>query len=183
MRHEHEIRGYDWVQEAKEIHMQCLAAGWWDPYPNKMDRFETAMMLAISELAEGLEGWRKDLRDDHLPQYMMFEVEIADTIIRLLDSAAAYGVTSMLVQVMAREHVAYEQLKNKAVAEQLLYIARCICAFDPAVAIPTAFAATIHVACIHNIDLIKIISDKRDYNARRKDHQKDERAKKGGKKI
>lgn len=183
MRHETEIRNYNWVQEAKEIHFQCLEAGWWDPYPNKMDRYETAMMLAISEAAEALEGWRKDLRDDHLPQHMMFEVEIADIIIRLLDSAGAYGVTSMLPQVMARETVAYDMLKKRAVPEQLLYVCRCLTMFDPAVAIPTAFAATIHVACIHDIDLIKIISDKRDFNAVRLDHKKENRAKKGGKKI
>lgn len=46
------------------------------------------LMLAVSELAEALEGHRKDLRDDKLPHRAMFEVEIADCIIRLLDTAA-----------------------------------------------------------------------------------------------
>lgn len=43
------------------------------------------LMLATSELAEALEGHRKNLMDDKLTHRKMFEVEIADCIIRLLD--------------------------------------------------------------------------------------------------
>ena len=35
------------------------------------------LMLAVSELAEALEGHRKDLMDDKIPERKMFEVEIA----------------------------------------------------------------------------------------------------------
>lgn len=45
------------------------------------------LMLVTSELAEALEGDRKNLMDDKLPHRKMFEVEIADAIIRLLDIA------------------------------------------------------------------------------------------------
>lgn len=45
------------------------------------------LMLATSELAEALEGHRKSLMDDKLPHRLMFEVEIADCVIRLLDIA------------------------------------------------------------------------------------------------
>jgi hypothetical protein len=48
------------------------------------------LMLAVSELGEGLEAYRKDLNDDHLPQYKGLEVEIADCIIRLMDTG--YGL-------------------------------------------------------------------------------------------
>lgn len=44
-------------------------------------------MLMVSELAEGFEGVRKDLMDDHLPNRKMVEVELADAIIRILDFA------------------------------------------------------------------------------------------------
>jgi len=44
-------------------------------------------MLTTSELAEALEGDRKNLMDDKLPQYKMFDVEIVDTFIRLFDIA------------------------------------------------------------------------------------------------
>jgi hypothetical protein len=46
------------------------------------------LALMHSELSEALEGDRKGLMDDHLPQYRMFDVELADCIIRILDTAA-----------------------------------------------------------------------------------------------
>lgn len=45
------------------------------------------LMLAVSELAEALEGDRKNLQDDKLPQYKMFDIEIVDCFIRLFDIA------------------------------------------------------------------------------------------------
>lgn len=45
------------------------------------------LMLVTSELAEALEGDRKNLNDDKLPHYRMFDVEIADAFIRLFDIA------------------------------------------------------------------------------------------------
>lgn len=54
--------------------------------------FGELMMLAVSELSEALEGDRKDLMDDKLPHRRMAEVEIADCIIRLLDTAEGLGM-------------------------------------------------------------------------------------------
>ena len=48
-------------------------------------------MLTVSELAEAMEGIRKDLPDDKLPQFTMETVEIADAIIRMMDQAHARG--------------------------------------------------------------------------------------------
>ena len=45
------------------------------------------LMLAVSELSEAMEGHRKNLQDDKLPHRKMFEVEIADCLIRLFDIA------------------------------------------------------------------------------------------------
>lgn len=47
------------------------------------------LMLTTSELAEALEGDRKNLMDDKLPHRKMFDVEIVDTFIRLFDIAGA----------------------------------------------------------------------------------------------
>ena len=47
------------------------------------------LMLIVSELAEAMEGHRKNLQDDKLPHRPMLEVELADTLIRLLDLAGA----------------------------------------------------------------------------------------------
>lgn len=48
-------------------------------------------MLAVSELAEALEGHRKNKKDDKLPQYPMAVVELADCVIRVLDTVHGLG--------------------------------------------------------------------------------------------
>ncbi len=48
------------------------------------------LMLIVSELAEAMEGDRKNLMDDHLPNRKMFDCEIADAFIRLFDLAGEY---------------------------------------------------------------------------------------------
>lgn len=50
------------------------------------------LMLTVSELAEAMEGDRKNLMDDKLPHRKMFEVEIADAIIRIFDIAGGMGL-------------------------------------------------------------------------------------------
>lgn len=47
--------------------------------------------LMHSELSEALEGERKNLMDDKLPHRRMAEVELVDTIIRILDYAGGFG--------------------------------------------------------------------------------------------
>lgn len=49
------------------------------------------LMLVVSEIAEAMEGERKDLMDDKLPHRPMAEVELADAVIRICDYAAGHG--------------------------------------------------------------------------------------------
>jgi len=66
---------------------------WWhDPKTGaKLDRNVGEMLCLVhSEISEALEGHRKNLMDDHLPHRKMFEVELADTLIRIFDIAGAY---------------------------------------------------------------------------------------------
>lgn len=50
------------------------------------------LMLIVTEVAEAMEGWRKDQVDDHLPHRKMVEVELADAVIRIGDLAGGLGL-------------------------------------------------------------------------------------------
>jgi NTP pyrophosphatase (non-canonical NTP hydrolase) len=79
-----------------ELATRCHAANktWWrDPATGgllKRNKGEL-LMLIVSELAEAMEGERKDLMDDKLPHRRMAEVEMADAVIRILDYCGAHG--------------------------------------------------------------------------------------------
>lgn len=49
------------------------------------------LMLIVSEVAEAMEGERKNLMDDKLPHREMAEVELADTVIRICDYCGRWG--------------------------------------------------------------------------------------------
>lgn len=51
----------------------------------------TRLMLIVTEIAEAMEGHRKNLNDDHLPNRKMVEVELADAVIRICDLAGSEG--------------------------------------------------------------------------------------------
>lgn len=50
------------------------------------------LMLVVTEIAEAMEGHRKSLPDDHLPDFSMLTVELADAIIRILDLAGGLNL-------------------------------------------------------------------------------------------
>ena len=76
---------------AKAVH--AANKKWWqDPktgLPIKRNRGEL-IALMHSELSEALEGERRNLMDDKLPQYPMAVVEIVDAMIRELDYLAGF---------------------------------------------------------------------------------------------
>lgn len=80
---------------SKEIHQDNVDAGWWTDLSTglKKDRnVGELLMLVVSEVAEAMEGVRKDLPDDKLPHRKMFEVELADALIRIFDIAGAHNL-------------------------------------------------------------------------------------------
>jgi hypothetical protein len=50
------------------------------------------LCLIHSEISEAMEGYRKNLMDDHLPHRPMIEVELADAMIRIGDLAEGLGL-------------------------------------------------------------------------------------------
>lgn len=79
-----------------DLARECHAANqtWWhDPATGeKLNRNKgELLMLIVSEIAEAMEGERKDLMDDKLLHRKMAEVELVDALIRIFDYAGAFG--------------------------------------------------------------------------------------------
>ena len=91
-----EKRACDGLNAAADLaHRTASDAGWYrDPATGEpIERtFGEVIALMHSELSEALEADRKGLADDHLPHRDGREVELADCIIRILDTAAALGL-------------------------------------------------------------------------------------------
>jgi NTP pyrophosphatase (non-canonical NTP hydrolase) len=54
------------------------------------DNFDGDCMLVVTEIAEAVEGDRRKAKDEHCPEFDSREVEIADTLVRLLHLASKY---------------------------------------------------------------------------------------------
>lgn len=89
-----------------------VKAGWWtdiktgESLVGKRNIGEL-LCLAHSEISEAMEGWRKDLMDDKLPDRKMFEVEIGDCIIRLMDICGSMGLDiggSLVEKIVYNKH-------------------------------------------------------------------------------
>ena len=73
---------------ANDCHEVAKKSGWWDKpiydYDLKYLHIRIANLIR-SEIAECFEGIRSDKQDDHLPQFKMEVVELADVLIRIFD--------------------------------------------------------------------------------------------------
>lgn len=95
---EDEVKGYT-EKAADSINWLCRVvhkanAEWWKDLETDQPierNVGELLMLTVSELAEAMEGHRKNLMDDKLPHRKMFEVELADAVIRIFDIAAGMG--------------------------------------------------------------------------------------------
>ena len=94
----HDATVYEVRQLQELIFEGNVAAGWWSDLstgklrqPGDIELALSKAALVHSEVSEMVEGIRKGLNDDHLPDRPMGEVEAADAIIRLLDLCGYMG--------------------------------------------------------------------------------------------
>lgn len=99
------MAGIAMLQE--ECHSAAREAGWWSEYDEMPGQYRKYFLAAKrdlmhTELAEATEGSRKNQMDDHLPHRKMEEVELADTIIRIMDYAGQlnYDLAGAIIEKM-----------------------------------------------------------------------------------
>lgn len=197
------------IQDLKELSAKIYNAnrekGWWDD----MDRcFYTNLLLVITEITEGVEGARKNLYDDHLPWAKMVHVETADTAIRILDLLGRYNY-DFDSQADVRSHY----LKDMSIFRFQFTLIKDVCNIatffdgkdelngfyeedgkvvfkngdflsdDVLHGLYDVLLGLIFLSDREGFDLWSIVDQKLEYNAKRKDHTREERSKPHGKKI
>lgn len=160
---------------SKEIHEQNKARGWWD----KPRTAKTLAMLCITELAEGVEGDRKNTMDEHLPHRTSREVELADFVIRVLDLAGHNGVDcdaallgiGSIVDAPYQDHM-FDLVKMTCKLATLQ-------SWQYSIIIRRAEV----VAKKFGLDLWGAVDEKLEYNKTRRDHDRAARSERGGKRY
>lgn len=177
---------------SKDIYRQNVSVGWWDD-PDRC--LTTAIQLANTEVCEATEGARRGLYDEHLPERKMEEVEMADTLIRILDFGAKLNLSYQEVP----GEMGYLQLVRKAknLPSHHLVLCSCISSLGVTImchlsddyvmsgALPRQYSELIQlilmISEIYNYDLEGAVLEKIEYNKTRQDHTRESRASEGGK--
>ena len=173
----------DYFNLAKEIHEDNVKAGWWSKPRSKECFYE----LFHSELSEGFEGLRKGLNDTHLTQYPMFQVELADFVIRVMDYLGDKGLIH--TNIAFSFNVAKDIFNNVIDDFDFLTELRiCLCNsiknnIDETFYLVYAVRLCELYAQNDGWDIWVMIEEKRAYNRHRADHKLENRMKEGGKKF
>lgn len=171
-------------ERAQEVH-KANAKWWYDiETGERLERNKgELLMLVVSEIAETMEGERKNLMDDHLPHRRMAEVEMADAYIRLLDYAAGnnYDLSNFARAI-------WEDYLPSNKGDALFEITKAVSKIEsPRISAPSSMIELvidlIYAYCEkHSYDLEGAYHEKMAYNSVRADHQKEARLAANGKK-
>lgn len=171
------------------FHGDAVAAGWHHDIrtgERKYRNMGEMLMLAVSELAEAMEGHRKNLQDDKLTHRPMMEVELADFVIRCFDTIA--------LPMFAEWHTVMRPAVSSDISNvghRLLQLTRYMTTADSMIfagdlegardCIMYAIFGAFDLARDRELDLPGALVEKRAYNATRADHSVDARLQAGGK--
>jgi hypothetical protein len=86
-----------WRLIEERAHKSSADAGWWTDLETGESivgkrNVPEMLMLIVSEIAEAMEAYRKNLMDDKLPHRGGVEVELADAVLRIADFGRAYDL-------------------------------------------------------------------------------------------
>jgi hypothetical protein len=174
----------------RDVFADNLTAGWWSDLQTG-ERIERnvgeLLMLITTEIAEAAEGWDMGLPDDKLPHRPMFQVELADTAIRVFDLGGGLGLD--LGAAFGRLRFAHVRgtVAGAGTPFNLLMLVRHVSAAMEAHrrgnreflerALATLLLGIDELAT----DLLAVIAEKRGYNRTRADHSIAARRAAGGK--
>lgn len=145
------------------------------------------LALVVSEISEALEGERKNLMDDHLPNRKMAEVEMADAYIRMLDFTGGFGYEifqESLNNITTNSKTnKFEELMDITVEVVRLYLVLEYGEkYDINAKITDIFVAIAAYCQKYGYDLEGAFQQKNEYNKTRADHSREARLGVNGKK-
>lgn len=176
---------------SRSIHADMAEVGWWDD-PERC--LVSCVQLISTEIAEATEGARKDIMDDHLTHRKMVEVELADALIRLLDLGGKGTLT--YTGIRSLDDTTYVISPDYPIIKQLYLINRLIFKFGDLLFTSDisdrdrlsyhytdVINAILTVADQEGYNIYLTMLEKMDYNRKRADHKRENRAAAGGKKF
>jgi len=177
---------------ADDTHAANVQRGWWTNLATGETTLATRnrgelMMLVVSELSEAAGGRAAGLMDDKLTDLPMFDVELADVAIRLLDMI---GAERSLHGFAFPARIFRQQVETSEVADLMDIVNLVSAAMEHHrkgrvhpyyCTLLDALADTIAYAIDNEVDLFTVMQRKSDFNATRADHQIENRLKDGGK--
>lgn len=180
-----------------DVHARNVAAGWWTNHETgeslKGNRSPLNLLALVhSEVSEALEGDRKNLQDDKLPHRSMYEVELADTVIRVWDMAGGFDLdlTIDVSKDVARTLEVLDRFPSRSEALAVLHLvisSTVVCFIDNDDVEDKAMMLALIVRLIYviaerfDLDLDGAIDEKLRFNAQRADHKPENRKLEGGK--
>ena len=182
-----------------------IGKNWWRDLetgqPLNRDKGEL-LFLMITELAETYEGIRKNLMDDHIKTRKAEVVELADTLLRILDYCGGFGLDIGKALMYKLEHYKYAFSFNEYLPDTLnkgrllMDITRELtnvydyeykhgrkCDGIIADRLSRVIVLIHQYASRFDLDLGGALVEKQEYNKSRKDHSIEERLKVNGKKT